>query len=79
MLGGMKITTSQYMTERIQRSRSPSRAARRARLGYPQHFITRPMQQAYKLPDGTLVMHPETYEAFRRMVAGKISAAGGAT
>lgn len=64
----MRVITNPLLTERVQYSRSPSRAARRAKMGYRQHFTTRPSKQAVQIGD-TLVMHPEAYAALRDKIA----------
>lgn len=48
--------------------RSPSRARRRRKRGFRQRIKTIwvPKKVAYKLPDGSLVMHPETRRALER-------------
>lgn len=63
----MRIIVNANLTERVQHSRSPSRAKRRARLGYPQHFTDRPATKAYKIGD-TLVVHPAMYAAMKAEV-----------
>lgn len=65
---GLKIVTNPLMVETVLHPRSPGRAKRRAAMGHRQHTITRPMRQAYKLPDGSLVMHPEMLEQLKAMV-----------
>lgn len=59
---GFIVHLDPSLTERVQHSRSPARARRRARLGHPQHFITRPRQAVFQLGD-RLVMHPDTWIA----------------
>lgn len=66
---GMPIVCSPLLVEMVQYSRSPGRAARRARMGYRQHFTNRPMRKAFKLPDGTIAMHPAMYEAVRQRLS----------
>jgi hypothetical protein len=70
-LAGCRIVTSLLLTERVQHSRSPSRARRRARQGHRQHYVTRPSRDVYLLSNGSLVMHPATYEVFKQMVPKK--------
>lgn len=65
---GVRIQTNPALVEHVQYSRSPSRAKRRAARGYLQHYAMRPKKDAFRLPDGTLVMHPQTYEALKAIV-----------
>lgn len=65
----MEIVTSELMVETVQHSRSPGRAARRARQGHQQHYITRPSQQAYILHGRTIVVHPAMLADLKRLVA----------
>lgn len=64
MYAGLHIRTSAMLTERVQYSRSPSRAKRRAAMGHPQHFAERPRQDALRIGN-TLHMHPAMYEQIR--------------
>lgn len=57
-IAGVRIVTSQLLTETVQHSRSPARAKRRAAMGHRQHYRTVPSSTAYRIGDGTLVMHP---------------------
>lgn len=61
-LMGFTVHLDASLTERVQHSRSPARARRRARLGHPQHFVTRPRNAVFRLGD-RLVMHPDTWIA----------------
>jgi hypothetical protein len=54
------------------RVRSPARARRRRKRGFPQNIVYRqvPKKEAYSIDGGrTVVMHPETARAFRRLLA----------
>lgn len=68
-ISGVPITVSQHLTVRQLHAKSPARARRRARRGYPQHHIQAPDPKVYHLPDGSLVMHPVTYAALQRRLA----------
>lgn len=70
-LTGIRIIQSPPLTETVLYPRSPGRAARRIRRGFPQHYATRPRKDALRLPDGTVVMHPATYAALVAMVAAQ--------
>lgn len=61
LMGGTRIVTNDQMLERVQYSRSPARAKRRAKLGHPQHWITRPMRGGIWLDRATLCVHPALY------------------
>lgn len=67
-LFGLKIRTSTHMTERVPFPRSPARAKRRAKLGHPQHMAERPLDTAYLLPNGGLVMPPAILRDLERAV-----------
>jgi hypothetical protein len=54
---GLTIRTSELLTERVQHSRSPARARRRARRGFPQHMVDRPQPRAFVMGN-EIVMHP---------------------
>lgn len=77
----MNIRESLLMVESIEdwsRVRSPSRARRRLRLGYPQNIAIRhvPRKDAITMDGGrTYTMHPETAREFCRIfdVAGVVS------
>ena len=62
---GINVVLNPLLTERVLHARSPSRAARRARLGHRQNIITRPSRQLLMLADGTVTMHPERWAALR--------------
>lgn len=66
----MRVITNPLLTEQVQYSRSLGRSARRARMGHRQHFATRPSMKAIKVGD-TLVMHPASYDAFKKMTASQ--------
>jgi hypothetical protein len=53
--------------------RSPGRAARRRRRGFPQRIriYYRPDPKMVQLPDGTLVGHPVTIRALEQAIAEK--------
>lgn len=65
-LGGVRIIEDRNMVERVLYPRSPGRARRRMRLGHPQHYAMRPRKTAYRLPDGSMVMHPAMAAELRR-------------
>lgn len=79
----MRIFESIYLTETIEdwsKVRSPSRARRRQRYGYPQNVVLRevPRKAAFSTDGGrTLHMHPETAREFRRLLDEKIALANG--
>lgn len=56
------------------RVRSPGRARRRRLKGYRQNIrlYTTPKRDFMKLPDGTLVGHPQTVRAFYAMIKDRI-------
>lgn len=59
------------MTEDWSRVRSPGRARRRRRYGYPQNIkiIAVPKEDAYSIDGGrTLIMHPEMARQLRELV-----------
>ena len=58
---GSRIITNPLLIETVLHARSPARAKRRAARGHRQHYITRPSRSVTRLPDGTLVMHPDTF------------------
>lgn len=62
---GWNIVTNPFLTVQVFAPRSLGRAMRRQRLGHRQHHVTRPSPTIYKLPDGTLVMHPHTLAALQ--------------
>lgn len=65
-LFSIPVVLSPLLTEAVLHPRSPGRSRRRAAMGHKQHTIQRPMRTALKMPDGALVMHPDTYAALRR-------------
>jgi hypothetical protein len=71
MIGGLRIIENRHMVdgplEDWSNVRSPSRAARRRKRGFPQRIriFYRPKRIAYQLIDGTLVMHPELARELR--------------
>jgi hypothetical protein len=67
-LFGMRVVTNHFLVETVPHPRSPGRAARRAKRGHRQHYITRPMSKAFSLPDGTLAMHPLVWEQMQRVI-----------
>ena len=67
-LASVRIVESVHLTERVLYPKSPARARRRAKLGYPQHYANRPARKAYTLPDGSLVMHPAMAQQVRAEV-----------
>lgn len=66
-----RIIESDQMVERILYARSPSRALRRMRRGFPQHYVTRPMRHAVTLPNGDIVMHAALVDQLRREVSAR--------
>lgn len=70
----MIVRESWLMVDRVEdwsRVRSPGRARRRLRRGYPQNIIIRetPKKEAITIDGGrTYIMHPETAKEFRRLV-----------
>jgi hypothetical protein len=67
MLHGMPIYLDSQMGERVQHSRSPARAKRRAARGYPQHHVWRPSTKVIVLPRNSgFVMHPALYADMKR-------------
>jgi hypothetical protein len=56
-IGGLPVYYDANMVERVLHAKSPSRAKRRARRGYPQHYAWRPMKRVIQAPAG-LFMHP---------------------
>lgn len=63
---GIKVITNEKMTERVLHARSPARAARRMKKGYPQHHITRPRQEfLYHKAQGVMVMHPVLWDRLK--------------
>ncbi len=68
---GVRIIENDLLTvlaEDWSKVRSPSRAKRRLKQGHRQrirHYY-RPDPKAYKLPDGTVVMHPAMAQALRQ-------------
>lgn len=75
-LDGLKVVTSELLTERVQHSRSPARARRRARRGFPQHYVTRPSRTVYHLGD-QLVMHPALLAEVRQSLRPPGASASG--
>jgi hypothetical protein len=63
---GMKVILRADMTEHVLHARSPSRAKRRMKRGFRQHYVTRPMQKVYRIGADTLVMHPLMLDAIRK-------------
>jgi len=68
LMYGMEVRVSTSLTIRVQFSRSPSRARRRATRGYPQHFVDRPDPKVYQL-GRTLVMHPAIFDQLKQELA----------
>lgn len=69
-ISGLRIITSEAMVDPAEDwsgVRSPSRARRRLRRGYKQNIrhYWKPKSSAMRLPNGTVVMHPQTYAAVR--------------
>lgn len=73
--GGLRVITSNLLMigpfEDWSQVRSHGRAARRRKLGHPQRIriYYKPNPNAMKLPDGSLVMHPATYQRLRAHLA----------
>ncbi len=72
-IAGVQIITSAFLTETVQHSRSPSRARRRAARGHRQHHREIPATNAYRLPDGSLVMHPARYAEIKARIDGEVA------
>lgn len=72
MLSGVRIYESPLLVERVLHARSPARAARRAKRGFPQHYVTRPMRKVIQAADGSFIMHPEMAAELRRLVEVKL-------
>lgn len=64
MIAGYAIHTSEHLVVRVPYPRSPARAKRRARLGHPQHHVTRPDPRVYMV-GGAMHMHPAIYAQLR--------------
>lgn len=62
---GRKVMLNNFLVEQVDNPRSPGRAKRRARMGHRQHRITQPSRSVLAMADGTLVMHPETWNTLR--------------
>jgi hypothetical protein len=73
-INGLRIVTSDLLTETIPYSRSPARARRRAAMGHRQYYATRPQDKAVQMPDGTIVMHPELLRVIKRLIAEREAA-----
>lgn len=73
-LGGLRLIESAQMVdgpfEDWSDVRAPSRAARRRKMGHKQRirFFYKPKPSFLKLPDGTLVGHPETVSRLRAAI-----------
>ena len=64
---GLRLVSDPNMVETVEdwsQVRSPSRAARRRRVGHAQRirYVTRPMRQVYQVGDA-IVGHPDTIRA----------------
>jgi hypothetical protein len=68
IFNGLRVIVNPLLTETVQYSRSPSRAKRRQRRGFRQHYAERPRREAIQFGD-TLMMHPQTWELLRRQIA----------
>ena len=68
---GLRIIENPVLVDRVQHSRSPARAARRAHRGHPQHYRTVPSRSVHKIGE-VLVMHPATAMMLRRFLAGTL-------
>ncbi len=62
--GGLRVQINHLLVETVLHARSPGRARRRIKRGYPQHYRMRPSQAVYRHGD-TLVMHPTVWEQLR--------------
>ena len=69
--GSPVVVTDVVGTVQIPDHRSPSRAARRAKLGHPQHFRT--AGRVVVLADGSIYMHPLAWTALRVKLDVKVS------
>lgn len=67
-LGALKIVVDAGLQERRPHPKSPARARRRARRGFPQHYAWFPLPRAIAVGD-RLFMHPEVYDRMRQQVA----------
>jgi hypothetical protein len=71
-VAGVQIVVSEHHVERVQHSRSPARAKRRAKKGYRPHFVTRPRCDALVVPmapgRNVLLMHPTMARALAAAV-----------
>jgi hypothetical protein len=70
----MTIRTSEHLVRTLEdwsAVRSPGRARRRLRRGFAQRIVFRtvPRDDAIRLLDGTLVMHPVAYERLKAALA----------
>ena len=70
---GMQIIISEYLVDTIEDwsdCRSPSRAKRRLKRGFPQRLKTKsiPKKDAFVF-DHKVMMHPELYEEFKRKLS----------
>lgn len=72
-IAGVRIVTSLLLTETVQHSRSPARAKRRAAMGHRQHYRTVPSSTAYRIGDGTLVMHPARYAEIKARMDAEVA------
>lgn len=68
---GLRIIEDLNMVDAVEdwsEVRSPARARRRRKRGFRQRIKTAwtPKKVAYRLPDGSLVMHPETLRELER-------------
>jgi hypothetical protein len=68
LFSGFKVITDPHMTERVLHARSPARAVRRMKKGYPQHYITRPRQEFIRYKNEAIIMHPDIWEQLKREV-----------
>jgi len=70
-MSGLRIIENSVLVDRVLHSRSPARAARRARRGHPQHYRTVPSRSVHKIGE-VLVMHPATAKMLRDYLAGTL-------
>jgi hypothetical protein len=70
-LTGLRLVADPTMLDRVQHSRSPSRAKRRAKLGHPQHTRLVPSGQV-RIGAGMLVAHSKTLAELRAEVERRV-------
>lgn len=76
-LSGVRIIEDRHMHDLVpdwSACRSPSRAKRRHRQGKKTRMVLRhvPWKHAFKLPDGSIAMHPDMARELRAKVQDRI-------